>query len=276
MDPIERPAEAGGDSFLLRPDVLMPDWSLVTDAEARAALGATMVEAGRAEKWAGLDPAEDRIWQAVLRGFAAMGRAPDARSVAAATGLDAAAVPAWLGSLRRRDLVVLGADGAVTAAYPLCAWESGHRIRLGGVVVNALCAIDALGTGAMVERDTIIESSCPECSAQIRVTTRSDGHRLDTVSPATAVVWSGLRYADNCAAVSGCTVKRFFCSDEHLQAWRDRADPTCAGFRLSLEAAFQVGKALFVPMLAGAAEAALLCSSGSPSTPFSSTGSAHD
>lgn len=38
-----------------------------------------------------------------------------------------------LGSLRRRELVVLDKDDmtCVTAAYPLCAWETGHRVRLG-------------------------------------------------------------------------------------------------------------------------------------------------
>jgi hypothetical protein len=39
-------------------------------------------------------------------------------------------------------------------------------------------------------------------------------------------------------------------SDEHLFAWRERSDPEGTGFRLSTEAAQQVGRALFVPMLA--------------------------
>jgi hypothetical protein len=254
MDTIERAAAAAGDAFVLRPGVLMPDWSLVTDASARDALAAIMADAGRAEKWARLDPDEDGIWQAVLRGFAATGRAPDARSLAVVAGLDESAVSGWLHSLRRRDLVVLGADGAVTAAYPFCAWDSGHRIRFGALTVNSLCAIDTLGAGAMVGRDTVIESSCPACDVAIRVTTRNRGRDFDAVTPATAVVWSGIRYADNCAATSGCTVKRFFCSDEHLASWRQRVDPKGAGFRLPLEAAFQVGKALFVPMLVYASE----------------------
>jgi hypothetical protein len=103
MDTVERMADAGGESFLLRPGVLMPDWSCVTYASARAALGAVMADAGRAEKWAGLDPAEDRLWQAILRGFAVTGAAPDARNLAAGSGLDEPAVSASLHLLRRRD-----------------------------------------------------------------------------------------------------------------------------------------------------------------------------
>ncbi len=256
MKPVEQPAGAGDEFFVLRPGVLMPDWSFVNDASARAALSAVMMDAGRAEKWAGLDPAEDRVWQAVLRGFAATGRAPDARSLAVVTGLEEFVVTDWLRSLRRRDLIVLDGEGAVTAAYPFCAWETGHRVRAGDVVVNSLCAIDALGAGAMVGRDTAVESSCPACGAEIRVTTRNTGYDLDAMTPASAVVWSGIRYADNCAATSGCTVKRYFCSEQHLAPWRHRADPNGIGFRLSMEAALLIKKAIFVPMLATGAQAA--------------------
>jgi hypothetical protein len=250
VDSLEQAAEPGGDSFVLRRGVTMPDWSFATEASARTALGAVMADAGRARKWAGLESAEDQVWQAILRGFAAGWSAPDARSLAVSTGLDQATIGGLMHSLRRRDLIVLGADGAVTAAYPFCAWDSGHRVRLGGPTVNSLCAIDALGVGAMVGEDISIESSCSACRAAIRVVTVDRGLDLSGVTPAGAVVWSGLRYADGCAATSGCTVKLFFCSDEHLMAWRRRADPDGAGLRLSMEAAFQVAKAIFVPMLA--------------------------
>src|SRR5258708_1242185 len=107
MKPVERSAAASDEAFVLRPGVLMPDWSFVNDASARAALSAVMMDAGRAEKWADLDPAEDRVWQAVLRGFAATGRAPDAPSLAAATGLETPTPPASLPPLPRRDLIAL-------------------------------------------------------------------------------------------------------------------------------------------------------------------------
>lgn len=45
-------------------------------------------------------------------------------------------------------------------------------------------------------------------------------------------------------------MKAFFCSDQHLADWRVRTDPDGVGFRLSVEEAIQVGKAIFVPMLA--------------------------
>jgi Arc/MetJ family transcription regulator len=251
MDTIERTIDAVGEAFPLRPGVLMPDWSLVTEATAREALAASMIAAQRAERWSGLDAVEDLIWRTILQAFARSGAAPDVAWLAARTDLDEAVVAEILRALRRRDLVVLDGHGtAVHAAYPFSARETGHRVHLDGRgAVHALCAIDALGMGAMLACNTAIESSCPECGAPIRIATCDDGHALASVTPGTAVVWAGIRYADGCGATSGCTVKLFSCSDEHLTAWHQRVDPHGAGFRLPVEAALQVGKGLFVPML---------------------------
>lgn len=254
---MSRAVLADSGAFILRPGVLMPDWSLVADPMARDALGTSMAVVGRAEKWSGLSATEDLVWQDVLRGFARSGQAPDTAQMAAAAGLDEAATAAILCALHKRDLLVLDADRtSITAAYPFSAQETGHFVRLAsGVDVNALCAIDALGIGAMLGCDTGVESSCRNCGAPVRITTHGDGHVLGSATPSTAVVWSGIRYADDCAATSGCMVKLFFCSDGHLAAWRERSDPDGAGFRLSVGAALQVGKALFVPMLATHADA---------------------
>ena len=132
--------------------------------------------------------------------------------------------------------------------------KAGHVVRLAsGVAVNALCAIDALGTGAMLGCDTVIESPSRRCGEPVRLATYDSGNALRRVAPSTAVVWSGIRYADDCSATSGCTAKAFFCSDRHLAAWRERTESGGTGFRLSIEAALQIGKAIFVPMLAGPA-----------------------
>lgn len=240
------------DAFMLRPGVMMPDWSLVADPTAREVLAASMAVAGRAQKWSGLTAVEDRVWQAILLGFAHAGHAPNPARLGLDTGLDGATVASVLHALRTRDLLVLDAGSlAVTAVYPFCTWVTGHRVLLEERAgVHSLCAIDALGAGAMLGCDTIIESTCRGCGAPVQIETWDRGHALGRVTPDAAVVWSGIKYADGCAATSGCTAKAFLCSDEHLTAWRERSDPGGAGFRLSMEAALQVGMALFVPMLA--------------------------
>jgi hypothetical protein len=239
------------EAVALRPGLALPDWSVVTDPEARRALAAAKRIAGRAERWSGLSAAEDALRRAVLRGFAAAGRFPEAAALAESTGLTAAEVAAGLDSLRRRDLLVLG-DGAVVAAYPFTAGPTPHRARVAGAPapLGALCAIDALGVGAMLGRDAVVESVCAETGDPVRVATRDAGRALASVAPEGAVVWSGLRYAGGCAATSGCAVKLFFASDAALARWRARTGPAEPGFRLTVEAALQVGRALFGPMLA--------------------------
>ena len=240
------------DAFVLRPGVMMPDWSLIADPTAREALAASMAVAGRAQKWSGLTAVEDRVWQAILLGLAHDGQAPDPVGLGTSTGLDGITVTSVLHALRSRDLVVLDAGSlVVTAAYPFCTWVTGHRVLLEErAAVHSLCAIDALGAGAMLRRDTIIESTCRGCGAPVQIETHGRGRALGRVTPDAAVVWSGIKYAGGCAATSGCVAKAFFCSDEHLTAWRERSDPDGVGFRLPMEAALQVGMALFVPMLA--------------------------
>ena len=68
---------------------------------------------------------------------------------------------------------------------------------------------------------------------------------LEKVMPAESVVWIGLKRSSGCAADSLCTALLFFCSDEHLERWR-AVGGAGDGYRLSVEEAFQVGKALFI------------------------------
>ena len=62
----------------------------------------------------------------------------------------------------------------------------------------------------------------------------------------------GVAYADGCAATSLCTVRAFFCSDEHLASWRETEHPDGKGFRLSMDEGLQTGVAIFAPLLAPA------------------------
>lgn len=237
-------------SVLLRPGVMMPDWSVVRDDSARTALSAIfeLIGVGR-QKWSGLGATEDRVWRAVIELFAALGRAPVATEIADAAGLSPNVVANELNRLRARDVVVLDGDAHITGAYPFTERSTGHSVVLRGKTLTAMCAIDALGVGAMFGADTKIASSCRYCGGQIHVKTQTAGTTLAAVAPETAVVWSGLHYADGCSATSLCTVLAFFCSDSHLSAWRAGEGAGQSGSRLSMSAALQVGKAIFMPIL---------------------------
>ena len=229
--------------------VPFPDWSAVTSEVAGRALEALFEIENIAERWAGLDAAEDRLRRAVLAGYLAAGRAPSLTELAEATGIEDPR--GGLARLAARDLVVLGPDGAtITGAYPFTDRDSGHEVHLGDLGINAMCAIDALGIGALSGHDITINSTCAACDAAVRIATARRGAALQLVSPRDAVVWLGVRYEGGCAANSLCRSIAFFCSDGHLEDWRAANHPGLDGFRLTMEEALETGRALFAPMLA--------------------------
>ena len=237
-------------SYAVRPGVTFPDWSTVTSPAVRDALLAMVGSGHVLNRWSGYDPATDRVRVALLQLYVEHGRALTVAAIANLAGLGEAAVPPLLDELRRRDLVVLDGE-LIVGAYPFTDQDRGHEVTLDGRALNAMCAVDALGIGAMTDRDISIASSCRHCGAPIRITTRDRGRVLADVEPQTAVMWQSVRYEDACAANSLCATTTFFCSDEHLSAWRRERSADEPGFRLSIDEGLEAGRALFGPSLAG-------------------------
>ncbi len=237
----------------IRPGVVFPNWSAVRSERAEAAAFAIFEVFGIEKCWIDYRESEDRVRRAVLDHYASDGHAPSISQLSMVTDIAAGELRDLLTRLRKRDLLVLDESGErITGAYPFAEWDTGHRVHLKGRALHAMCAIDALGAGAMYGADVTIESACRACGEPIQVETADGGSALKAVTPATAVVWSGVEYAEGCAATSLCTVIAFFCSDEHLTQWREDEHPGVDGFRLSIDEAQQVGMAIFTPMLAPA------------------------
>jgi mercuric reductase len=243
-------AAAGGGrpEFLIRPGVSFPDWGCIASARAEAALIAMFRLVRVERRWTGYTPPLDGVRTAILRCFAARGRAPAPAELAEATGMPVREVRSVLDELDRRDLVVLGEDGRVSGAYPFTERETGHSVRRGDLCLRAMCAIDALGVGAMLGEDVEILSSCRACGSPVRAATAGRGTMLRSIGPADAVVRVGEVYQGNCGATSLCASIAFFCSDHHLGAWRSAREAEI-GHRLTADEAHQIGRAIFGPML---------------------------
>lgn len=236
--------------YELRPGVTFPDWTVVSSPVAFTALTAILAAFDLTRRWGGYGEEEDRVRRAIIEGLAELGHGPAASWIGRRTGLDEGRVAALVDRLAYRDLVVRDGDGgAIVGAYPLTTRPTEHRVTLDGRIVRAMCAVDALGTGAMFGTDAVIESRCRACGAPVRIAIRERGTVLDQVEPHSTVVWSGIRYEEDCAATSLCTVIAFFCSGAHLSAWRRTHHPDAEGYRLNPEEAMEVGRALFSPVL---------------------------
>src|SRR6185437_1726641 len=163
-------ASATPPTFVVRQAVTFPDWSIVSSPAVRDALQAMAGSDHVLNRWSGYDPITDRVRVALLQLYAENGRAPSPGALAERTGLNETAIWPQLEELRRHDLVVLDRE-RIVGAYPFSDRETGHRVTLDGCVVNAMCAVDALGIGAMTDRDISIASRCRHCGAPIRITT---------------------------------------------------------------------------------------------------------
>lgn len=237
--------------YVERSGLSCADWSVVTSPRVREALLAIEKARGLEQSWCECTSEEDRVRTALLRLYAEQGHAPEIAELAARVASSVTALRPLLESLRKRDVIVLDANGdRVVGAYPFTNRETGHRVTLGSHTLNAMCAIDALGVGAMYGRDIEIRSSCRFCRAPIEIATGDQGSMVARVRPTTTVVWSGMRYENGCAADSLCKVIAFFCSDTHLESWRAAHASDARGFRLSIEEALEAGRAIFGPVLA--------------------------
>jgi hypothetical protein len=201
------------------------------------------------------------LHRAILSGFSGTGRAPDRQALAAALPAERG-VALLLGELHDRDVIRLGDDGSIRAAYPFSGVPTAHTVAIeGGPTVYAMCAIDALGIAEMLDRAVIVSSADPLSGAPVRV---SVGKGQSMWSPDTAVVVVGSETAPapagccppahtvGCAAPAAdrcCGVMNFFTSHDNAERWL-AARPTVSGIVLTQGQAVRLGVDIFGRLLA--------------------------
>jgi alkylmercury lyase-like protein len=180
---------------------------------------------------AGLEPNDVRVLAEILRQLL-RAEPVDAPVLCAGAGLSRADVES---ALRRLDAagIVYADGGSVSAAYPLSAVPTRHRVRIGARTAYANCAVDALAVPLMVDEAVWIESACGHCGAAIAVA--AHGERIVESRPAAPVVFHVHR--DCCGAgpavLTRCPHINFFCDASHAQRWL-AAHPTLSGDVLPL------------------------------------------
>jgi len=222
------------------------DWSVVDDPEVKSILQEIFSEWHERKRWDDFPVEVKRVHQHILRGFLRTGH-PPARAQLAVLALPD--VNAVLADLCSRDLVVLNEDDEISGAYPFSAKLTRHSVSINGHKIAAMCAIDALGSGAMAGQDCKITSICPLCEMAIQIEIGQRGLALNDVRPETAIVWAGVNPINGgCAANTECQSVLMFCSEDHLAQWRHTSN--AIGVSLSPAQALQAGAAIFRPFLA--------------------------
>lgn len=186
------------------------------------------------------------VHQAVLRHFAATGKAPEPADLATAAALAGCTAADVLAELDREDFLTLDADGQIHAAYPFSAVPTGHRLSLSnGVEAWAMCAIDALGVAAMLQQDVTVNSSDPVDGRPITVTFTDATARWE---PAETVVFVGMRDQAGPAATVCCDALNFFADSTTAAAWA-RQRPEVHGRIISQAEALRIAQQTFGPLL---------------------------
>jgi len=235
----------------LRSGVTFPDWSVVTSEKVRASLNDTLGHLRMTKRWGHMSDIEEAARRAILNLYVKLGRAPSYGDISDDLDIPLSRLMNVLTALQERDLIVLSqSDQVVEISYPFTDRKTEHQVLFGDVMLNAMCAIDALGVGAMINRDTTVLSKCRHCGCDIIIETSAAGRTVASTSPETSVVWSGVQDIGGCAADTQCSVMAYFCSDNHLNIWREEARVEQNGHRLTMEQGLEAGAAVFIPFLA--------------------------
>ena len=106
----------------------------------------------------------------------------------------------------------------VTGAAGLTVTPTRHTLVLDGLALHTWCFIDAVGIPAAMGADAMTRSTCGFCHAAIEVAFDAGEPRDE---PA-AVSWVPDK---SCPSVRSefCPEANGFCSQDHLDAWRDQA-----------------------------------------------------
>ncbi len=197
---------------------------------------------------AALPAAVQDLHRRVLGAIGETGRPQGAPALAAdaeALGLD---LPEALAALARAELLFLTPDGrGVLGGVPFAAAPTAHQVSVhGGPTVSANCAVDALGIGAMLGRDTDVRSVDPTSGEPVTAAERGGQW---TWHPFNAVVFVGSS-GDGTITDACCPVINFFASAGNALEYKRHHG--LSGKVLSLPEAAQAGALVFGGLLAEA------------------------
>jgi hypothetical protein len=190
-----------------------------------------------------LTPAARLVHLRALTSFADTGRAlrrDEIVRMASTHGADASAV---LSELAERDVIAFDERGEIRAAYPFSPTPTAIRVRWdGGPTAYAMCAIDALGMSAMLDRPVTITAAEPGTGHMVTVEVDRDHAEWQ---PNTAVVFAGATNDACCPSVDRtCGHINFFTSIVAARAWAGQ-HPEISGTMFSQTEALALAVAEF-------------------------------
>jgi hypothetical protein len=187
---------------------------------------------------------EDETRKYILKEFARTGKPPSEKAIAEAMKLpDLEVVRSLVDKLHKADILTRE-DGEIISAYPFSAKATRHKVIFrDGHEVYALCATDALGIHFMLCEDIFVQSRCPECENEMKIEVKNG--KVSSHVPEGIVEFVSSREECGCTAKTFCPFMNFFCSEEHLESWREKNPAYGKGERYQLHEVLEHGKHIF-------------------------------
>lgn len=191
-----------------------------------------------------LSKSEDETRKYILKEFAKTGTPPSEKAITEAMKLPSLeSARRFVEKLHKADILTKE-GGEIISAYPFSAKATRHKVIFqDGREVYALCATDALGIHFMLREDITVRSRCPECENEIKIEVK-DGRVVSCV-PEGVVEFVGSREHCGCTAKTFCQYMNFFCSQEHLDNWRQKKPDYGKGEMYQLHQVLEHGKDIF-------------------------------
>ena len=158
-----------------------------------------------------------------------------------------------LTNIANNKLIVLDAEGNPSGAYPFTSQEREHKVRINGVAVHCMCALDALGVSPMFKVPTVIDSRCRVTGEAIHLEQNGTNFSDGTVNAWFGINW-GAAANDTVCAESLCMEMMFLANEDVARKWLVESPETREIFDLPSAVAFAAG--FFVPLAQNCQQAA--------------------
>lgn len=124
-----------------------------------------------------------------------------------------------IGKLEEKDRLVREKEtGEIVSVYPLSLVPTEHQVIMEGEKkLFANCALDALSIPHMFNKNAEIISQCHTCKETVTITIING--EIASKSHPNIYVWNPT-HVERPAAALCCPFINFFCSEEHIEAWK--------------------------------------------------------
>ena len=191
-----------------------------------------------------LDSHTRRLHRSLIDAVLTTGSVPSLPALAAQLATTPEAIRHGIRALAAGDYLACDADGQLQCLYPLSVTPTPHEVFVNGARRFAMCAIDALGMPAMLDRELEIAGHCAVCDTPIAIRVRPGVIVARDPSPAMVVT---RRDEAEPAHAACCPFTVFVCGPKHANRLVHRIAETHA---LSLVEALTRAEEIFAGLLA--------------------------